>query len=317
MLVLRPAGGNAPGSALRSSAARRQAKRAGSGSSTCWILINGAGRGRWPPSRGARWSVPAPPTTLARSTRTPKPGGAGTAKSPESRPLWSSRTQDVQASHVGPVIQRLRDPPADATEMHVRRKESHEMTTIVPEQRTVVGRYRRELEVILARAPSGAAVVVGCAVPPGTCGPPLHIHAASDETFFVVSGVLLVHVDGRVATIPEGGLVHVSRGMPHTFAAAPGSPARFLMLHTPGKSGEFYSTAAHTVQDHNSRAHRPPGAALCMCLHAAITSAAPRLHRGHISWTSAAAAETMRYTGPDREEAHDGGPFPRCSPVRS
>lgn len=124
------------------------------------------------------------------------------------------------------------------------------MTTIVPEQRTAVGRYRRELEVILARAPSGAAVVVGCAVPPGTCGPPLHIHAASDETFFVLSGVLLVHADGRVATIPEGGLVHVGPGVPHTFAAAPGSPARFLMLHTPGKSGEFYIATAHTVQDH-------------------------------------------------------------------
>jgi quercetin dioxygenase-like cupin family protein len=111
------------------------------------------------------------------------------------------------------------------------------MTAIAPEQRTAVGRHRRELEVILASAPTGAAAIVGCAARPGTCGPPLHAHAASDETFFVLSGVLLVYVDGQVATIPEGGLVHVSGGMPHTFATTPDSPARFFVLHTPGGSG--------------------------------------------------------------------------------
>jgi mannose-6-phosphate isomerase-like protein (cupin superfamily) len=86
--------------------------------------------------------------------------------------------------------------------------------------------------------------------PPATSGPPLHVHAASDETFFVLSGVLLVHADGQVATIPEGGLVHVSRGMPHTFATTPGSPARFLVLHTPGGSGESRIAAADAVQEH-------------------------------------------------------------------
>ena len=108
------------------------------------------------------------------------------------------------------------------------------MTTIVPEQRTAVGRHSRELEVILASAPAGAAVVVACTVPAATFGPPLHVHAASDETFFVLSGVLLVHADGQVATIPEGGLVHVSHGMPHTFATTPDSPACFLVLHSRG-----------------------------------------------------------------------------------
>jgi mannose-6-phosphate isomerase-like protein (cupin superfamily) len=126
--------------------------------------------------------------------------------------------------------------------MHSSQKESHHMTTIAPEQRTAVGCYRRELEVILASAPAGAAVaVVACTIPPAATGPPLHVHAASDETFFVLSGVLLVHAGGQVATIPEGGLVHVSHGMPHTFATRPGSPARFLVLHTPGGSGESRS----------------------------------------------------------------------------
>jgi quercetin dioxygenase-like cupin family protein len=110
------------------------------------------------------------------------------------------------------------------------------MTAIVAEQRTAVGRHRRGLQAILASAPAGAAAtVVACAVPPATCGPPLHAHAASDETLLVLSGVLLVHADGQVATVTEGSLVHVSRGMPHTFATTPDSAAHFLALHAPGR----------------------------------------------------------------------------------
>ena len=105
------------------------------------------------------------------------------------------------------------------------------MTTIVPAQRTALGPHRRDLQVILASAPARAAVVA-CTVPAATSGPPLHVHAACDEVFFIVSGELLVHADGHVATIREGGLVHISCGMPHTFATTPGTPARFLVLYT-------------------------------------------------------------------------------------
>jgi mannose-6-phosphate isomerase-like protein (cupin superfamily) len=115
------------------------------------------------------------------------------------------------------------------------------MTTIVAEQRAAIGRHRRGLEVILAGAPAGAAVIVAGAVPSAACGPPLHVHAGSDETFLVLSGVLLVHAGGQVTAVREGGLVHVSGGMPHTFATTPGSPARFLVLHTPGNSGNSTS----------------------------------------------------------------------------
>jgi len=128
---------------------------------------------------------------------------------------------------------------------------NYHMTTVVPQQRTAVGLHRRELEVILASAPAGAATVVACAVPPATSGPPLHAHAASDETFFVLSGVLLVHAGGQMAAIPRGGLVHISRGMSHTFATTPDSPASFLVLHTPGGAGELNIAAAHTAQDHS------------------------------------------------------------------
>ena len=112
------------------------------------------------------------------------------------------------------------------------RKESPHMTAIVPGHRTALGPHLRELQVILASAPTRAAVVIACTVPAATSGQPLHVHAASDETFFILSGKLLVHADGHVTTIREGGLVHISCGMPHTFATTPDTPARFLVLYT-------------------------------------------------------------------------------------
>ena len=242
MLGLHPAGRKVRASATpRSPAAPGQARRrAGSSSSTCWTPINAAGRGRQLPSRGARWSVPAPPTTFARSMPTPKPGGAGTTKRSHLIPDGSSRTQDAQASVARSATRRLRDsPPGGRRHRMSGRKESHHMTTIAPEHRTTLGRHLRELQVILASAPACAAVVFACTVPAATCGPPQHVHAACDEIFFIVSGKLLVlSADGHVAMIREGGLVHISCGMPHTFATTPDAPARFLVLYTAGGSGE-------------------------------------------------------------------------------
>lgn len=106
------------------------------------------------------------------------------------------------------------------------------MTTIAPQHRTALGRHLRELQVILASTPARAAVVIACTVPAATSGPPLHAHAACDETFFIVSGKLLLHADGHVTTIREADLVHISCGMPHTFATTPDTPARFLLLYT-------------------------------------------------------------------------------------
>jgi len=109
---------------------------------------------------------------------------------------WSSATFEGR-----PVV--CIRAPRDARVARLRRKDSQHVTTIAPQQRTAVGRHRRELEVILASAPAGAAIVVCCTVPPATCGPPLHAHATSDETLYVLSGMLLVREDGQVAAIPK------------------------------------------------------------------------------------------------------------------
>jgi len=69
--------------------------------------------GAWSPAtvQGRPVICTRAPTTLARSTPTPKPGGAGTTKRPHLSPDGSSRTQHAQASAARP----LRDPPAGPT----------------------------------------------------------------------------------------------------------------------------------------------------------------------------------------------------------
>jgi quercetin dioxygenase-like cupin family protein len=70
-------------------------------------------------------------------------------------------------------------------------------------------------------------------------GPPLHIHHDAAESFFVLSGEYVMHLDDRDHRCPAGSFVYVPIGMVHTFqAVAPGS--RKLNLYTPsGMEGYF------------------------------------------------------------------------------
>jgi quercetin dioxygenase-like cupin family protein len=116
---------------------------------------------------------------------------------------------------------------------------------VLPGERTGVGREGRGLEVLLsAEQAGGSTSVLECFVAAGSSGPPVHVHPGSDETFLVLSGVLLVYVDGRVSEVGEGGLIHVTRGTEHTFATSPASDVRFLTIHTPGGFERFHAAAA-------------------------------------------------------------------------
>jgi mannose-6-phosphate isomerase-like protein (cupin superfamily) len=116
------------------------------------------------------------------------------------------------------------------------------MTTIVLADARPVG--RRGFEIVLPNtATDGAFAVVEAEFPPGTAGPPVHLHPASDETYYILSGMLLMYIDGEVNEVSVGGLAHISRGTPHTYSTRPGIGARWLTLHNPG-GYEQYHTAA-------------------------------------------------------------------------
>jgi quercetin dioxygenase-like cupin family protein len=128
------------------------------------------------------------------------------------------------------------------------------MTTVIrSDQRADVARDRRGLRIILPSAATGGVLaVVNCDIPTGTAGPPVHVHPASDETFIVLSGTLLVYLDGEVTELGAGDLVHIRRGTRHSFATPPPSAARFLTLHTPGGFEQFHAAAADAERTQNA-----------------------------------------------------------------
>jgi mannose-6-phosphate isomerase-like protein (cupin superfamily) len=68
----------------------------------------------------------------------------------------------------------------------------------------------------------------------GFDGAPPHFHERSAELFFVIGGALQVLLDEEITTLTEGDLLVVPPGVPHAFAAAPGSDADVLFVFAPG-----------------------------------------------------------------------------------
>ncbi len=83
-------------------------------------------------------------------------------------------------------------------------------------------------------------------VQPGKCTP-LHTHPGAEETFYLLEGSMLLHVDGRESELRARGVAMVPRGVPHAFLAGPDG-ARMLCLHTPGGGEDFYRTASEPAR---------------------------------------------------------------------
>jgi mannose-6-phosphate isomerase-like protein (cupin superfamily) len=60
--------------------------------------------------------------------------------------------------------------------------------------------------------------VVELVCPPGSGGPPQHIHRKHSETFYVVSGTMRFTSAGEHVDVSAGGLVTAPIGVPHTFS---------------------------------------------------------------------------------------------------
>ncbi|KRV49557.1 hypothetical protein AQ490_19725 [Wenjunlia vitaminophila] len=122
------------------------------------------------------------------------------------------------------------------------------MTTIVLPGDRPAG--RRGFEIVLSSAVTGgAAALVEAHVNAAMAGPPLHTHSASEETYFVIDGTLIMHIDGEVTELGAGGLAHITRGTEHTWATPPGSGAHFLTLHLPGGYEEYHPTALRAEEE--------------------------------------------------------------------
>ena len=72
----------------------------------------------------------------------------------------------------------------------------------------------------------------------------------SHETFYVLEGELLFHVDGRELRAGPGMTVSVREGVPHAFIVV-SDVARFLVLNTPGTHDRFFRDGGVPATDRN------------------------------------------------------------------
>jgi mannose-6-phosphate isomerase-like protein (cupin superfamily) len=110
----------------------------------------------------------------------------------------------------------------------------------------------RLLLMLTAADTGGAYSLVDYTAPPGYGGPPSHLHRATAELFYVVSGRLRVEVGGERHDLWPSDCVHVPPGVPHRFANPFEEPARFLVQTLPGGiEGYFRGLAriAHASPD--------------------------------------------------------------------
>jgi mannose-6-phosphate isomerase-like protein (cupin superfamily) len=84
----------------------------------------------------------------------------------------------------------------------------------------------------------GAAVLVQTVPPAG--GPPPHVHHDTDEFFFVLEGELDVWVGYRRTRLVAGMSATLPRGMPHGFTNPGRTPAKVLVVVTPGDGARFF-----------------------------------------------------------------------------
>ena len=80
-------------------------------------------------------------------------------------------------------------------------------------------------------------------IPPGQ-GPPLHLHDAEDESWYVLEGELEFQLGDDVHPTPAGSFVFVPRGAPHCFVNVGDAPARILVLFNPSGMERFFSAFA-------------------------------------------------------------------------
>ncbi len=73
--------------------------------------------------------------------------------------------------------------------------------------------------------------------------PPLHVHHAEDEIFYVLDGEVTLFLPGREIRAGAGDCVLAPRGIPHAYRVGD-RPARWLVMSSPAGFERFVSAVA-------------------------------------------------------------------------
>jgi quercetin dioxygenase-like cupin family protein len=79
----------------------------------------------------------------------------------------------------------------------------------------------------------------------------------SHETFYVLEGTILFHVDGEEHPAQAGETVAIRRGVPHAFVVT-SETARFLVINTPGGQDRFFRDGGEPALSRDFASAPPP-----------------------------------------------------------
>jgi quercetin dioxygenase-like cupin family protein len=85
----------------------------------------------------------------------------------------------------------------------------------------------------------GALTALEVANPVGE-GPPLHVHAAEDETIHLLDGEIRWRLGDDLQSAGPGAYVFIPRGLPHCFQVIGERPARMLITFSPSGMEDFF-----------------------------------------------------------------------------
>jgi quercetin dioxygenase-like cupin family protein len=121
----------------------------------------------------------------------------------------------------------------------------------------------------------GSLTVFENLIAPGD-GPPLHVHASEDESWYVIEGQLRFRLDEEMYNAPAGSFVFVPRGTQHCFQNVGGQPARILVMFTPSGMERFFDRFAALPEGSDL-----PGAFASIGRDVGIEVVGPPLSRSH------------------------------------
>jgi quercetin dioxygenase-like cupin family protein len=105
---------------------------------------------------------------------------------------------------------------------------------------------------------AGAMAVVELTAFPGN-GPPPHIHHREDESFYVLEGTFSVLLANQTLQAGTGAFVHIPRGTLHTYRNVGTSPARVLVILSPGGFENLWREIGQPAEQGSAPPPPPPG----------------------------------------------------------
>jgi quercetin dioxygenase-like cupin family protein len=115
------------------------------------------------------------------------------------------------------------------------------VTTAVTEELSFLGSRARIL-LDGSRTDARLGVVDMIEVPAGHM-PPLHVHHAEDEAFYLLDGEVTLYLPGQQIVCRPGDLAIAPRGAPHAYRVGE-RPARWLVISSPAGFERFVAAVA-------------------------------------------------------------------------